>query len=303
MHGLCQEVVSLFSAVSEEKDLSLRLAYSQDTPELISADPARLRQIISNLLNNAIQFTESGSIKLSVSPRNIGAQTYIHVSVTDTGIGIPEAQLNLLFDRLSKERNRYEGSGLGLSIVKQIVELMGGRVGVESLEGKGSTFWFAFPLEHATAQTPADDQHNTKEPNMMQATQSLAGRKVLIAEDNVVNRCVLFELLNQQKMIIIEAEDGFTAVEQYNAEKPDIVLMDIAMPHMDGLVATATIMDTEYWKLHRTPIIAVSAHVMPEDQKKCLSMGMVGFVGKPVDKELLFSTMSHHLQGRLEATG
>lgn len=250
----------------------------------LRGDPVRLRQVILNLLGNAVKFTDKGKVMLAVSLEQVNQdEITLHFSVQDTGIGIPLEQQRKIFDAFTQAdgstTRKYGGTGLGLAISQRLVEKFGGRIWVESKVGRGSTFHFTATFGII------EPQHIKDVPSSgLQAASSVAGKhmQILLAEDNPINRQVMVAMLEKQGWQVTAVEDGLAAVEQTVNGDFDLVLMDVQMPLQDGFDATKQIRDHEQATGKRTPIVALTAHTMQGDQEKCLAAGMDGFLAKPV---------------------
>ena len=254
-------------------------------------DPTRIRQVLLNLLTNAVKFTPCGDIAI----RAIFSDTNgtLRIDVTDSGIGIPTDQIGLLFERFTQAdatmTRRYGGTGLGLAICKRLVELMGGLIGVDAPAAGGSNFWFELPLaRHAGSVTSLD-------PGLIAIKTS--GRRLLLAEDNAVNAEIIAAMLESQGHVVAIVPDGARA-EEAARQQPgfDVILMDLQMPVMDGLTATRAIRRHEaLMSLARTPIVGLTANAMIEDAERCLAAGMDAHVAKPVEWAGLFATLDRLL--------
>ena len=267
---------------------SLRVEASvPDAPLQLMGDPTRLRQILLNLLTNAIKFTERGSVAIAAS---YDATTPIlRIAISDTGIGIPSATLPLLFERFSQAdasiTRRYGGTGLGLAISKRLVELMGGTIGVDSDIAAGSVFWFEVPLREVRSED--------RQPGAAHPAPSPARHRVLLAEDNDINQDIISAMLQQRGHVVTIAADGAAAVAAVRAgPRFAIILMDLQMPVMDGLTATRAIR-TEEVQAGRTPtpIVGLTANAMAEDVARCREAGMDAHVAKPIAWADLFGTI------------
>jgi CheY-like chemotaxis protein len=247
-----------------------------DVPSHVRGDPVRVRQIVSNYLNNALKFTTQGSIALACSLQTDGA---VRVSVSDSGIGIDTKVRERLFEAFlqadSSTTRRFGGTGLGLSICRELAALMGGTVGADSTLGHGSTFWVALPLADSdgspAAAAPA-----------AQATRPLSGLTVLVAEDNPVNMLIVRTMLERLGAAVLEARDGAQAVAAAHAALPtlDAVLMDLHMPVQDGLAAARALRD--HPDTTRLPLIAVSAAVLEQERAEARAAGLREFLHKPL---------------------
>lgn len=268
--ALLAEVGELFAESAARKEIGFDLRIDQRLPTVIEGDPRRLRQVLINLVANAIKFTGEGRVMVRVGTED-GRQCRFEIS--DTGIGVPEEARSKLFQAFTQaSSSAYGGSGLGLAICRQLVELMNGEIGFESRTGQGSTFWFTLPLV-ARPQTPP--------------TETLPKRlRVLIAEDNLANRVVAEGLLEKLGHEAISVNNGVEAIDAIERERFHVVLMDIWMPEMDGLAATRRIAEL-YPPGKRPRIIALTADATPETRTRCALAGMIDYVTKPLDLERL----------------
>jgi PAS domain S-box-containing protein len=283
------DTLALFASAARAKQLSLTVTSDLDPSRHYQLDALRLRQMLSNFISNAIKFTATGSVEVSLAQRAQGDQgDELEFAVTDTGIGIAAADQAALFQTFSQvdssTTRHFGGTGLGLSIVRSLAQAMGGSVGVHSSPGQGSRFWFRIQAQtEATALAQARAL-----PADAVATRSAEGVRlrghVLVAEDNVVNQLVMNTHLANFEVTVQLADDGLKAVAAYTSgQHVDCILMDVRMPELDGLAATRQIRAWE--RLHgrpRCPIIAVTANVFAEDQRECADAGMDDFISKPV---------------------
>jgi PAS domain S-box-containing protein len=283
LRGTIEDAVAPFRARAAEKGLEQEVLMDRDVPRLVEGDPFRLRQVLTNLLDNAIKFTEEGKVSLEVRRAGDDAEPpVVRFSVSDTGIGMTPDQQERLFRSFSQAdastTRRYGGTGLGLAISKRLVELMDGEIGVQSEPGEGSTFSFSIPLRALEDQValPHDPPATAPAPR-----ENTAGARLLIAEDTTVNQIVAAELLKRRGYGTDVVPDGTTAVEAFSEGQYAAVLMDIQMPGMDGYEATAEIRRREP-PGSRTPIIAITAHALQSDRDRALAAGMDDYIAKPI---------------------
>ncbi len=283
---IARDVAQLLRPIAEQKRLDLRVELTSEMPARVVGDPVRLRQVLTNLVGNAVKFTESGSvrIRLSATPAETGT-THVRIEVIDTGIGIPPEKQASVFESYTQadgsHTRRFGGTGLGLTISRRLVELMGGELQLRSEPGHGSTFWCDLPFEVAVASAAEDSTlHRVR----------MAGRwkgfRALLAEDNAVNRRVAMAQLSRLGLDVEPVVDGRQAVDAYFAQRYDIVFMDVQMPEMDGLEAATEIRRRLAGGAH-VPIVALTAHAMPEDRDRCLAAGMDDYITKPLRPEEL----------------
>jgi PAS domain S-box-containing protein len=298
-----EKVTEMVVARAEEKGLAMVCEIAPDVANDLIGDPTRLRQVLLNLLGNAIKFTESGEVTLRVaSDANPSVPTALRFTVSDTGIGIPGEKLARVFERFtqadSSTTRRFGGSGLGLTISKRLVELMGGRIWVESEVGKGSVFAFAVPFEiAATVNRP------TAAPVGTGPEAPLPALRILLAEDSPDNCIITVAYLEDTPYQVDIAGTGAIACEKFKAGHYDLVLMDRQMPVMDGLTATRTI---RAWEQENdrppTPIIALTASALKGDREKCLAAGCTAFLTKPIKQEVLLRAIKEHWQAAFAST-
>jgi len=288
------EVVDMLRERAAERGLDLQLVLAPGLPRALMSDAIRLRQVLFNLIGNALKFTERGSVQVTVQGRHLSdGRIELVLDVTDTGIGIPESVLPNLFQRFTQADTstdrRYGGSGLGLAISQGIVKLLGGQITVRSAPGEGSTFTVRLPC-HPAAQ--AATQAPTALPR---AAQSL---NILVAEDNAVNQLVITAALDKLGHRSVVVDNGQQAVDHVQQGGFDLILMDMQMPEMDGLAATRLIRQMD-GAAAQLPIIAMTANARLEDRQACLDAGMDDYVAKPLNFELLASTLTRYAAGRL----
>ncbi len=293
LREVVQDTVKLFMPRAQEKELVLRAEVAKDIPPAVSTDPMRLRQILTNLVNNAIKFTEQGEVV--VRAELLGQEeerAWVRLSVEDTGIGIPPERLHAIFEAFtqadSSTTRRYGGTGLGLTICKRLAELMGGRIDVRSEVGRGSTFWVDLPLVVVqTAAKPIHSEAMAAEPQPLPA-----GLRILLVEDNEVNRKVAVRMLQKLGCEVDIATDGRQAIDKTAQQRYDIVFMDVYMPELDGYEATRLIRQREEATGSHQVIIAMTANAMEGDRELCLQAGMDDYLAKPFREAQLRQTIA-----------
>lgn len=288
---LLDEIAKLYSSQCRQKNLEFELKIKTSLQEWLVGDNLRVNQILMNLLNNAVKFTEKGHIWFTVSQYDVeDDNVFIRFEVSDTGCGMSEELKLRLFRPFEQESaataQRYGGSGLGLSIVKSLVGMMEGAIRVESHTGEGTTFTVDLPFK------PCDEKRNCQIPTEKQTEEGFAftGKRILLAEDNEMNRMIAFGLVERLGIVCDCAVDGMEAVEMFTSSKPgtyDAILMDIQMPRMDGRKATEEIRKSGHPDGERISIIALTANAFNEDIARMLSSGMNDHVAKPIDPEML----------------
>jgi CheY-like chemotaxis protein len=299
-----------------EKGLELACRVSPDVPDALRGDPGRLRQIVINLVGNAIKFTEKGEVALAVLvEEQAPEEVRLHFQVSDTGIGIPADKLQRIFDPFSQADSsttrRYGGTGLGLSISQQLVAMMGGRMWVQSEVDKGSTFHFLLRFAHCLTrptkkgdlptpiECPSAQDSKTTSPSApaARARRIVRPRRVLVAEDSAINQEVVVGLLRLRGHQVVVTNNGDEALAALEREAFDVVLMDVQMPDMDGFEATARIRHREQAGGGHVPIIAMTAHAMAGDCERCLAAGMDGYLPKPVVPDQLYEAVEGTCDG------
>jgi signal transduction histidine kinase/CheY-like chemotaxis protein len=302
LHRVMEDVRTITMERARRKALDYDTRISTDTPAWVRGDPGRLRQVLTNLLGNALKFTPTGSVTLSsdVTARQDDT-VQVRFTVTDTGIGMPQDLVERLFQPFFQgdpsTTRRFGGTGLGLSISKRLVEHMGGEIGVESTLGEGSAFWFttAFEVCHspASALSPPAAQLLARPDD----TPALSARRVLVAEDNAVNRTVVLQFLERLGVTADAVSDGRGVLAALEAEQYDLVLMDCHMPVMDGLEATRRVRQADPDSLRAdVPIVALTASVMPDDRTRCWEAGMNDFLAKPIQIDELRQALERWLR-------
>ncbi|MCE1225595.1 MAG: ATP-binding protein [Geobacteraceae bacterium] len=297
---LLTDIRSLFLEMANQHGLQLSVTWQGTNKQRYQGDEIRLRQMLSNLVSNAIKFTERGSIQIQAEEiERSGKEAIVQFSVVDTGIGISEEKLPLLFQSFSQlcgaDRSNIAGTGLGLSIVRSLATAMGGEAGVESAVGQGSRFWFRIKLA-VENDTGLNTEENllVNEPSVTPEAQACSDRHFLVVDDNNVNRIMLEAMLKKFGARITCVENGQQALDAITGGAVfDLVFMDCLMPVMDGFEATKQIRQWEQkTKTRRLPIIALTAGVLEGEQQHCADVGMDDFVGKPVSMKTLATTIA-----------
>ena len=305
LKGLVTNVTDLFSFQAQDKGIVLLAEIDPAVPPYLLGDALRVRQILVNLVGNALKFTEHGEVRVAVQlVTDTASAVAVRLSVSDTGIGMTADQLSHIFSAFSQAdasiTRRFGGTGLGLSICKRLVELMDGALSAESVEAKGSTFSFTLTFQHATEAGAIDVAElssgartwggvRDRRAKARNAVKALRGARVLLVEDNAVNSMVAAAFLTDLGMQVSRATNGLEAVERVAQQSFDVILMDLQMPLMNGFEATRQIIDT--LKERAPPIIALTASAMLQDQQACLDAGMRGHLPKPVMREQLTQTL------------
>ncbi len=300
LHLVLRQILAPFLGRAKAKGVSFAIEIAPDVPEAVEGDPTRIEQVIGNLVDNAVKFTVAGSVKVSVSlraeERSVAGEpgrgkVPLRIAVHDTGIGLTPEQKSRIFDDFAQAdestTRKYGGTGLGLAIARRLVGLMEGRLGVETRPGGGSTFWFSIDLA-------AGDPSNLARPLQTSASdqeKSLAGRRVLLVDDAPEGRALFAAMLSQMGMKVDVAADGAEAVSAAAASRYDAILMDIAMPVMDGFEATRRIRERENGD-EEVPIIALSAQAMDGILERCLDAGMDDHVAKPFTRDEVVAALN-----------
>jgi signal transduction histidine kinase/ActR/RegA family two-component response regulator len=290
LHDCIRGALALFKHAADRKRIELSVAIAPDVPDAVTGDSLRLGQVLMNLIGNAVKFTAHGSVSVAVSRRERSAEAVrIEIAVADTGIGIPPEAQSAVFSAFvqadSSTARKHGGTGLGLAIASRLARIMGGSIRLQSEVGRGSTFSVDVLLGTAAPEieTPPPDSPETAPATPL---------SVLVAEDNVVNQRLVRRLLERAGHRAEVVSDGREAVARCVAEKYDVVLMDIQMPELDGLQATAQIRQLEAAIGRHTPIIALTAHAMAGDREKCLSAGADAYLSKPIRPAELTAALS-----------
>ena len=283
--ALVQDTVRLLEVTASAKGLSILVDCATDLPKQIVADPLRLRQVLMNLIGNAIKFTAAGYIHVGVAPA--ASPQVLRFSVRDTGIGIPLEKQEQVFKAFTQAdgsiTRKFGGTGLGLTISSKLIDLMGGTMHLESEPGKGTFFELFVPYQTGPVRELRDSA-----PAAVDSEAPLREMRILLAEDNSVNQKVAARLLEKHGHSVFIAGNGYEAVAATSRETFDLILMDVQMPGMDGFQATATIRASEAGSSRHIPIIAMTAHAMSGDRERCVAAGMDGYVPKPLQLAKLF---------------
>jgi signal transduction histidine kinase/ActR/RegA family two-component response regulator len=301
-----EQTYNILLPVTKSKGLDLELTMADNVPETLIGDQTRINQVLTNLAGNAVKFTEKGKVEIRVTAGGHapGGKREITFTVTDTGVGIPDDKKHLLFQVFSQvdesHSRSYGGTGLGLAISKEIVERMGGTISFTSEEGKGSTFSCTIPLREPEAERDAGfATGEMATAGDAPYTEVLTRPLILVVEDEQVTRQVLGLMLQRANYECAFAENGQKALEMWESGKYDLILMDVQMPRLNGFEATAAIRDKERTRGDHTPIVAMTAHALKEDEERCLAAGMDAYVSKPID----FKACLQLIGGTLNKTG
>ena len=294
LRKLIQNIVYMADSVAKEKNNSISVFIHPSVPQIIYSDPDRLRQVTNNLIGNAIKFTDAGEIRIGISYDE--GNKRIKFQISDTGIGISKDDQKKLFKKFSQVdtsiSRQYGGTGLGLSIAAQLVSLLGGRIGVLSDRGAGSTFWFEIPHEEATViQKEMDVSSQVNAPRSLH---------VLLVDDNSLNQRIVERYLSNRGHSIRIVQSGREAIKIVQEEVFDLILMDLHMPDMDG-TATATEIKKLGDYFSQIPIIALTADVMESTLKECRDVGMVDYIAKPIDRDVFLQTINRHIRQDLDS--
>lgn len=298
LRELVQETIDLMEGKALEQRNELSTQLDTRIPAALLGDPLRLRQVLLNLVSNAIKFTQGGFIKLSVHCTEAKHdKVMLEFTVEDTGIGIPADKLQAIFESFTQASNdttrKYGGTGLGLTISKSLVELQGGTIAVRSQPQAGSTFTFSLPF--GLQQPAGEERPPASAPAAVVAlpldTDELSGLKVLLAEDNEINQLLIRTVLEGWGLHLDIVANGLEALERFARQSYDLILMDMQMPKMNGYEAIQRIRETETPQLAHIPIVALTAHATPGEVEKCLAAGADAYVSKPFDPKLLYQTM------------
>jgi PAS domain S-box-containing protein len=295
LNDFLEDIMRSYSFRSKAKQLSFDIKKASNLPDEVIGDPTRLNQILSNLLSNALKFTNQGSITVLVKElERTGNQSKMEFTVTDTGIGIQKDKLSLIFDRFSQASpdttRHFGGSGLGLAICKKLIEMQGGTITVESEPKKGATFRFVISLGIAEKGSKKQSDESPEDYS------GLEGKRILVAEDNKINFFVANKFLIGWGIIVTHAENGQIALDILEKEDFDLILMDLHMPVMDGIEATRVIRNSENPKIKNIPIVALTAAIMSESYDKIDNLNINDYVLKPFNPHDLFERIRRHIR-------
>ncbi len=291
-------VVSLYAIIARDKGLRLYWEAENEIPDPMIGDPLRIQQVLNNLVSNAIKFTAAGEVAIRLrctQERDDPTHWHVHIVVSDTGIGIPADKQKSIFDAFAQAEDsttrKYGGTGLGLSIVDRLIQLMDGRIRIDSAPGQGARFHIDLRLEHAritSDEPPQLDQAH--------ARSLLEGKQVLLVEDTPVNQKIAEKLLSRYGCIVTIAGNGLVALDAVEQQAFDLILMDMQMPEMDGLEATRRLRQREReQQLPHTPIVAMTANAMLDDRDQCMAAGMDDFIAKPFRADAVLATIARQL--------
>ncbi|MEM6470441.1 MAG: ATP-binding protein [Planctomycetota bacterium] len=302
IHQIMKEVVALLRSKADEKGIRLEFHGDGLLPREFTGDSVRLRQAIMNLAGNAIKFTDEGSVDVTARvEKERGQAVMLEIDVSDTGIGISKEAQQKVFEPFAQAdtsiTRRFGGTGLGLAISKQLAEAMGGEVGLESEQGKGSTFTIRFPVgieSELEFFDPKELSGDKSQKHQQVDVQTLPNCRILVADDGSPNRKLMRVVLGKAGAEVVTVENGKLAVEAALDQEFDIILMDMQMPVMDGYTATSTLRESGYER----PIFALTANAMQGDQENCLAAGCSGFLTKPIQIDRLLETLAKELQSR-----
>ena len=309
---LVEHVLEMFAPQAESKSLRLDAVYAETMPERFIGDQARLRQILVNLVGNAIKFTIAGSVRIEVAAEAVeGAGTMLRIEVVDTGPGIAESEHARIFTAFQQGDDSptrpHPGTGLGLKISSDLIALMGGRIELSSVRGAGSRFAMLVPESVLAASAAEEESASAARLESMRsppesAPASISGVRVLVVEDNALNASLVRLMLERDGCAVGNAASGADALEMMRGQAWDVVLMDCQMPDMDGYATTRRWRDLERMEQRpRLPILALTAHAMADDRKRCLDAGMDDYLTKPVKLDALRALLGRHAAAAAES--
>lgn len=285
---LVKEMIKAQGSIANQKGIELNYSFAENLPEILAGDPNRIRQVLNNLISNAVKFTEKGKVHISLKINQMTDEfVELRFMVSDTGMGISKEDYGKLFQSFSQVDSsitrKFGGTGLGLAISKRLVEMMGGTIWVESEKGKGSNFYFTAKFH----KTDRIYENQTETVQIKKINRTAKPLKILLVEDDMVSRQVISRMLKEKGHMVDMASNGIQAIQLYGTEKYDIILMDIYMPEMDGIETTKKIREAEGDHKH-TPIIALTAHALHGDRERFLKLGMDEYLAKPIQMNELF---------------
>jgi two-component system, sensor histidine kinase len=301
IRAMVDECVKAHRPRAVQNRTQLRSEISSHVPEQIVGDPLRIRQILSNLISNAVKFTQGGAVDVQVDGEFAGRGEFrLQFKVEDSGTGIPADKLALIFDKFTQAdgsvSRKYGGTGLGLAITRKLVEMHGGEIVVQSEVGQGTTFVVKLPCGIAIDEAASGKSFERSPAAPVDPALSLV--RILVVEDNQVNQKVVTTVLRKRGFSIEVASDGTEALAKLEKSPGfDLILMDVQMPVLDGLEATRLIRKDPRWK--GLPIVAMTAHAMSGDMERCLEAGMNGYISKPVHPSQLLETVDGYLHRAL----
>ena len=300
MRQCVDDAVSSVKPPAEAKGLEIFVEVSESVPPWVRGDSQRIRQVLLNLLGNAVKFTEQGHIAVRMLVVDNNGQTAddagpaLQFAVSDTGIGIPEAQRAMIFEPFRQAdgsiTRRFGGTGLGLSICSRLVALMSGRMWLETGEGSGSTFSFTIPLISAAAPAAGEGAESPRGP----ARSTKPGLSILVAEDNKVNQRLICRLLELRGHRVIICDTGAGVLDAWHNQRFDLMLMDVQMPEMDGLEAVRRVRAEESSTGSHIPVVAMTACAMVGDREKCIQAGFDAYLAKPIDLQELERVLTEY---------
>jgi len=298
LSSLLETIELMMGVLAKQKGLEFSVLSTDGLPEVIHTDPMRLRQCLTNLVGNAIKFTEAGYVCVRVSQEDKRPTSYLRFDVEDSGVGIPKDKQESIFEPFSQlgadAARRYEGTGLGLPITRSLAEMLGGSLLLESQPGKGSVFSLRLPVRIGKGRSTSDVGH-TADPVSRVSNEVSPGRAyqghVLVAEDVQTNQRLVHVILERAGLKVTIAEDGVQAVEKGASGAFDLILMDVRMPELNGLDATRELRRREI----SIPIVALTAHTMPEDRRECIEAGCNAYLSKPIDRAELIRVIERYL--------
>ncbi len=300
-----QQIIQLFQPLANDAGLSLNIDHDKNIPPIIVGDLGRVQQILRNLIGNALKFTEKGSITVTTKTITKSDQAFLYLAVKDTGIGIPKDKLEEIFEKFTQADSsitrKFGGTGLGLAITQKLVYLMGGEIGVESLEKRGSTFWFTMPLVIAKdGEKPVNLGNKIIDSSKTSVSRDI---NILSVDDYPTNQFFVKKLLKKLGFNNVSfAENGKMALEMIENGDYDVILMDCQMPELDGYQATQILRKTEEKTGKHLPVIALTANAMIGDKEKCLQAGMDDYLSKPIRPEKLLNLLNQYTNINVKAS-